>query len=172
MPPAKSARKDADDGKADTPTGNGKNGNATSAKMRRITSQQGGSQLREVTNASATSAPMAQTTEATAPSINWASLSRETLHTYARQHALQTPSSYTSSFHRTVLSSPIGIGKYSPTMRKNQRQTRENLTRTVRKHFNGMGVQENDVIVDFIYKIRSEDAAKARGPQKTSIVTE
>lgn len=42
----------------------------------------------------------------------------------------------------------------------------------VRKHFNGMGIQENDVIVDFIYKIRSEKVLKPDGPNKqpTSIL--
>ena len=36
----------------------------------------------------------------------------------------------------------------------------------VRKHFNGRGIQENDVVVDFLYKLRSEKAAKASGPNK------
>ena len=44
-----------------------KNGGHSSAKMRRITSQQGGSNLREVTNASA--AASTQPTEPTAPSV-------------------------------------------------------------------------------------------------------
>ena len=30
----------------------------------------------------------------------------------------------------------------------------------VRKHFNGMGIQENDVIVDFLYKIHRDKASK------------
>jgi hypothetical protein len=55
--------------------------------------------------------------------------------------------------------------------RKKQRQNKEQLTKAVRKHFNGLGVQENDVIVDFIYKIRSENATKERGPQKPTIIT-
>lgn len=68
-----------------------------------------------------------------------------------------------------MLSQPGGIGLYSPTMvckRKNRRQSKEQLALAVRKHFNGMGIQENDVIVDFIYKVRSEKAAKATGPNK------
>lgn len=31
---------------------------------------------------------------------------------------------------------------------------------TVRKHFNGVGIQENDVIVDFIHKVRSQAITK------------
>ena len=41
----------------------------SAAKMRRITSQQGGSNLREVTNASA-SGPATTAVEATAPSVS------------------------------------------------------------------------------------------------------
>lgn len=50
--------------------------------------------------------------------------------------------------------------------RSNRRQSKDQLALAVRKHFNGMGIQENDVIVDFIYKVRSEKAATARGPNK------
>ena len=47
-----------------------------------------------------------------------------------------------------------------------RRQTKDTLAKTVRKHFNGLGIQENDVIVDFIYKVRSEREAKAGGPTR------
>jgi histone deacetylase complex subunit SAP30 len=40
--------------------------------------------------------------------------------------------------------------------RQARRQSKDQLALAVRKHFNGMGVQENDVIVDFIYKIRHD----------------
>lgn len=41
----------------------------------------------------------------------------------------------------------------------------------VRKHFNGRGIQENDIIVDLLYKVRSEKAAKAAGPNKQIFIT-
>jgi histone deacetylase complex subunit SAP30 len=50
-----------------------------------------------------------------------------------------------------------------------RRQTKESLAMAVRKHFNGLGVQENDVIVDFIYKVRSDNAAKTIGPNNQAI---
>ncbi len=105
--------------------------------------------------------------------MQWGTFDRSMLHAYSREHSLSTPSSFTSTFHQTVLARPGGIGAYSPTMlrRKKQRQSKEQLTRAVRKHFNGLGIQENDVIVDFIYKIRTDNAAKARGPQKPSLIT-
>lgn len=45
--------------------------------------------------------------------------------------------------------------------KENRRQSKEQLAMTVRKHFNGLGVQENDVIVDFIHKVRSHSITKA-----------
>jgi histone deacetylase complex subunit SAP30 len=53
-----------------------------------------------------------------------------------------------------------GIGMYSPTMvrrQKKKRQAKEQLALAVRKHFNGLGVQENDVIVDLLYKIQCQN---------------
>ena len=66
MPPAKSSR-NHDDSKANMAGSKEKNSGHSSAKMRRITSQQGGSQLREVTNASATAS--SQPAEPAAPSV-------------------------------------------------------------------------------------------------------
>jgi hypothetical protein len=47
-------------------------------------------------------------------------------------------------------------------IRKQQarRQSKESLAKSVRKHFNSLGIQENDVIVDFIYKVRREKRAR------------
>jgi hypothetical protein len=56
--------------------------------------------------------------------------------------------------------------------RKKMRQNREQLAMAVRKHFNGLGIQENDVIVDLVYKVRSENASKLRGSANHSIITE
>lgn len=40
--------------------------------------------------------------------------------------------------------------------RQARRQSKDHLALAVRKHFNGVGIQENDVIVDFIYKVRND----------------
>lgn len=175
MPPSK-ANRNHDDGKPESGS-TGKNGGPGSAKMRRITSQQGGSNLREVQNASATSAARtaaAKDTADTTPSLNWSSFDRDTLHRYNREHGLNAPNSFVSTFHQTVLSQPSGIGLYSPTMlrKKKQRQSKEQLARTIRKHFNGQGVNENDVIPETIFKVRNDNAERARGPQKPNIVSD
>lgn len=54
-------------------------------------------------------------------------------------------------------------------VRKKQarRQSKEHLALAVRKHFNGVGIQENDVIVDFISKIRNSKSVKLIGPSKS-----
>ncbi|QPG94953.1 hypothetical protein C2857_007403 [Epichloe festucae Fl1] len=162
MAPAKSSRAVADDHKADAaanPKEKGNEGKPTSAKMRRGASQSSASQLREAAAVAPTSAPSRNITEPQAPSINWSLFERESLHSYCREHQLSAPTAFASKFHHTVLSRPGSIGQYSPTMiRKQQarRQSKDGLEKAVRKHFNGLGIQENDVIVDFIYKVRSQ----------------
>jgi histone deacetylase complex subunit SAP30 len=100
--------------------------------------------------------------------INWPAFDRSVLHAYSREHRLNTATSFTCSYHECLLTQPGGIGMYSPTMarkkRHARRQNKDNLAMAVRKHFNGVGIQENDVIVDFIYKIKVDNASKATGP--------
>ncbi|CAG7560211.1 uncharacterized protein B0J16DRAFT_170633 [Fusarium flagelliforme] len=157
MPPAKSSR-NHDDSKLDAPNSKEKGGNGhTSTKMRRNASQQNQSHLREVQNAAA-AAPQPPA-EAVPPSLHWASFDRDVLHAYRHEHRLNTPSSFSSPYCQWILSQPNSIGLHSPTMvrrRQARRQSKDQLALAVRKHFNGMGVQENDVIVDFIYKIRHD----------------
>lgn len=86
------------------------------------------------------------------------------LHAYRQEHHLNTPTSYGSSYRHMILSQPGSIGLYSPTMMRkkaDRRQSKEQLALAVRKHFNGVGVQENDVIVDFIHRVRSHSITKA-----------
>ncbi|CEJ85049.1 hypothetical protein VHEMI03656 [[Torrubiella] hemipterigena] len=152
MPPAKLSAKDdkADGSKAAT----------GSAKMRRNASQPGSAQGREPAPAP-TSAPSQPVPEAPAPALNWSTFERDVLHAYRREHKLNTPASFSSTFHNCVLSSPRGIGKYSPTMLRRgaaKRQVKDQLALATRKHFNAVGIQENDVIVDFICKLRNDKA--------------
>ncbi|ATY60216.1 hypothetical protein A9K55_005922 [Cordyceps militaris] len=101
--------------------------------------------------------------------IPWASLERDALHAYRREHELPSATSFISTFHEYILSERAGIGLYSPTMvrkRKARRQNKEHLALAVRKHFNGVGIQENDVIVDFICKIRHSKSVKVVGLSK------
>ncbi|KJZ77899.1 hypothetical protein HIM_02536 [Hirsutella minnesotensis 3608] len=167
MAPSKSSR-NADEHKVDGGAPKEKGTGHHAPKMRRGASQMSASQFRDVANAP-TSAPAQNAAESAAPTINWSSFDRDALHAYRREHQLNTPTSFSSTYHEWVLSQPHGIGLYSPTMvskRKSRRQGKDHLAMAVRKHFNGLGVQENDVIVDFIYKIRCEKAAKANGPNK------
>lgn len=39
-----------------------------------------------------------------------------------------------------------------------RRQSKDQLANAVRKHFNGLGVQENDIIVDFLHKCHTQQA--------------
>lgn len=38
--------------------------------------------------------------------------------------------------------------------KEERRQSKEQLANSVRKHFNSMGINESEVVVDFLYKVR------------------
>ncbi|KFA61907.1 hypothetical protein S40285_02820 [Stachybotrys chlorohalonatus IBT 40285] len=172
MPPPKSSR-NHDDAKADSAGTKEKSGSHhTSTKMRRVASQSTAAQIREAA-AVLTSTPHQPPPEPHAPSLSWPSFDREVLHAYRREHRLNTPTSFASSYHQCVLSQPSGIGLYSPTMARKKgarRQSKDRLAMAVRKHFNGIGAQENEVIVEFIYNIRSDNARKETGPNKEAVI--
>lgn len=177
MAPAKAARGGQDDSKTDTPNTKEKNGghsHQSNGKMRRVASNTG-SNLKEVTNVSATSAPAMATAAGSAtttgagaqganvPGLQWPAFDREVLHAYRRAYRLRTPTTFASEHHQWVLTQPGSLGLYSPTIARRKelrRQTTDQLSTTVRKHFNGQGAQENDIIVEFLHKI------KTRRPQR------
>ena len=91
------------------------------------------------------------------------------LHSYRRTYRLNTPTAFSSEYRQWVLSRPGSIGLHSPTMARRQefrRQSKDQLATTVRKHFNGLGVQENDVIVDFLHKVKSQGVVKPTKPKR------
>ncbi|KAK3306590.1 uncharacterized protein B0T15DRAFT_146050 [Chaetomium strumarium] len=206
MAPSKAARSGQDDPKADNASAKEKNGSSTGAqagtKMRRVASN-AGSNLREVTNASAVNATATADSTANAPEANtpgvsipqffpspirscvihlltlspfkqlqWPAFDRDVLHAYRRAYRLKTPTAFVSDHHEWVLTQPGSIGLYSPTIARRKefrRQTKDQLTNVVRKHFNGLGVQENDIIVDFLHKVRSQNISKARLRRSTDV---
>ena len=199
MPPAKS-RANHDDSKSEAPnpkdkSGHGSTGHQTNGKARRIASVTG-SQLREVTNVSPSTAappvaqdaaanpgvrlhprrpdgqPLHHETDMDRHQLQWTSFDRNVLHAYRRVYRLNTPAAFSNEYHRWVLSQPGSIGLQSPTMARRKelrRQSKEQLATSTRKHFNALGSQENDVIVDFLHKVRSQGITK---PERTFRRTE
>ncbi|KAI1393951.1 uncharacterized protein F4822DRAFT_386513 [Hypoxylon trugodes] len=170
MPPAKSkANQNHDDSKSETASvkdrnGHGPNHHQSNGKIRRVASSTG--TQRDVAtvngNSSTTSAPGNQAVHA--PGLQWPSFDRDILHDYRRKYLLPTPTAFANPYHHWVLSRP-GIGLRSPTMARKQeyrRQSKEDLTKAVRKHFNALGVQETEVIVDFVHKVRNPGVVKIR----------
>lgn len=170
MPPKGSraaAAGNHEDSKSETPTHKEKNGHSTGShqsgtKLRRVASS-AGSTLKDVTTAAALlSASQAQPPPAPEPfnpSLQWSTFDRDFLHKYRRAYSLTTPTSYSSDYHSWVLNQPGSVGLHSPTVKRRKewkRQSKGSLTNTVRKHFNSLGVQENDAIVDFLHKVRTE----------------
>ncbi|UNI21572.1 hypothetical protein JDV02_007550 [Purpureocillium takamizusanense] len=183
MAPPKGSRA-TDDHKAEGGTTKEKSAAPSSVKMRRGASQTNAATHGLIKGANAPTSAAAQHTAATAaaaaaaeaatPTLNWTTFDRAALNAYRREYRLSTPTSFSSTYHQLVLSRPGGIGLYSPTMaRRNgalRRQGKEQLAMAVRKHFNGVGVQENDVIVDFLHKIHSERVARTSGPTRTGAI--
>ncbi|KAH6659825.1 hypothetical protein BKA67DRAFT_29840 [Truncatella angustata] len=176
MPPAKLKTNHHDDSKSETPNSREKNSHVTKdnhhtnggTKMRRVASS-AGSNLREVTlvngHSAAAIAPPPVAPPAAPPGLDWSSFDREVLHDYRREHNLDTPTAFTHDYHKTVLSRPGGIGLYSPSMarrREYRRQGKNELTQVVRKHFNGLGVQENEVVVNFLHRVKTPGVYRPR----------
>ncbi|ETS82577.1 hypothetical protein PFICI_04453 [Pestalotiopsis fici W106-1] len=175
MPPAKS-RANQDDSKSDAPSTKEKNGTGSKdnhtnggTKLRRVASS-AGSNLKEVAtvnghSAVATTPAAAQPAPPPPPGLDWSSFDRELLHDYRREHHLDTPTAFALPYHQIVLSRPGSIGLYSPSMarkRQYKRQSRNELTQVVRKHFNGLGIQENEVVVNFLHKVKNPGVTRPR----------
>ncbi|KAK8051226.1 hypothetical protein PG993_002611 [Apiospora rasikravindrae] len=155
MPPAKSKTANHDDSKSETPSvkernGHGANkdhGHQTNGKLRRVASSTG-STLRDATKATTNGHPPVTAEPpaaqpAAAPALHWPAFDREVLHEYRHPESAFTP----------------------PTMaRKSEyrRQTKEDLAKVVRKHFNGQGIQENEIVVGFLHRVRNPAIARPK----------
>ncbi|KAI1828453.1 hypothetical protein F4861DRAFT_487580 [Xylaria intraflava] len=168
MPPAK-AKANQDDAKSDTASLKERNGQKEShksnGKLQRVASSTG-SQLKDATSArgstNTSTAPVSQ--PPAAPGLQWSTFDRDVLHDYRREHRLDTPTAFSSSYRYWVLSQSY-VGLQSPTMARRaqfRRQSKDDLAKAVRRHFNGAGIQENDVIVDFLHKVRNPGVVKPR----------
>jgi histone deacetylase complex subunit SAP30 len=94
--------------------------------------------------------------------VQWSSIDRDVLHKYRREYRLETPKAFCNSHHHYVFHQVVGVGRYSPTMRRRKteqrKQTKEQLALAVRKHFNSMGVVENDTIAELLFSVRHKGA--------------
>lgn len=90
--------------------------------------------------------------------MQWNTASRELVNTYRVSHNLSTPAAFKSPYTQALLSNP-GIGRQSPSMarRKDKRRvSKDQLALAVRKNFNAAAVSEIDVMVELLYKVRSQ----------------
>ncbi|TGO58013.1 hypothetical protein BOTNAR_0189g00150 [Botryotinia narcissicola] len=89
--------------------------------------------------------------------IQWSEFDASFLHRYRYEYGLNTPAAFNSAYNQTVLSQS-SIGRMSPSMvRKNKRQSKEQLANAVRKHFNSQSVNENECVAKTLYKVRYQD---------------
>ncbi|RWA14928.1 hypothetical protein EKO27_g205 [Xylaria grammica] len=169
MPSAKS-KANHDDAKSDTASLKERNGHGTkdthkpNGKLQRVVSS-AGFQLKEATSVKgSTTTTTAPVPQPITPGLQWSTFDRDILHDYRREYRLDTPTAFSSSYRYWVLSQSY-VGLQSPTMARRaqfRRQSKDDLTKAVRRHFNGVGIQENDVIVDFLHKVRNPGVVKPR----------
>lgn len=117
-----------------------------------------GSSLQNVAVANTISTSFSVGSTTAQDNMEWSKIDPSILHDYRYAYGLNTPSAFSHPHNELVLSA--GIGKMSPTMARRKdrrRQSKDQLTHAVRKHFNGLGIQENEVVVDFLYKVHHMD---------------
>ena len=94
--------------------------------------------------------------------MKWTSQEPDVLQGYRRAYRLDTPSTFKNPLSHIVLSQ--GVGRMSPTMlraKSKRRVHKDQLAMAVRKNFNALGVNESDVIVDWLYKTKNQGAHTA-----------
>lgn len=166
MPPPRS-KAQPDDSRSEASSTKEKVGSssliAINGKGRRVgNSAVAGSSLRDVVTAGPSdtvAGGSGSTTSESSNGIQWSTIDPSILHGYRYDYRLNTPAAFNKPYNQLVLSSSA-IGRMSPTMarRKEQRrQGKDQLANSVRKHFNSMGIAENEVVVDFLYKVRWQD---------------
>lgn len=151
-----------DDSKSEASSTKEKAGTSASSAVngkgrRAVGNLAGSSSLRDVTSAGA--GGLVTATAETAPGLQWSAFDPSILHGYRYDYGLNTPAAFNKTYNQLVLArSPIG--RMSPTMAQrkgSRRQSMDQLANAVRKHFNSMGIAENEVVVDFLYKVRWQD---------------
>ncbi|GAB7364802.1 hypothetical protein MBLNU230_g5598t1 [Neophaeotheca triangularis] len=135
------------------------NSAASSAAANASAPNNGGSNLKELALVATADGGVAG--GAMSAGMHWDTASPELLNNYRVAHSLQAPAAFTSPLNQARLTIP-GIGRQSPTMarRKDKRRiSKDQLALAVRKNFNSAAVNEIDVVVDLVYKVRNQDKA-------------
>src|ERR1700761_7718248 len=99
----------------------------------------------------------------------WNEAPLELLNAYRVAHNLPTPAAFTSPLNQALLTNP-GIGRRSPTMirkeKEKRRVSKEQLAMAVRKNFNAAAVNEIDVVVDLLYKVKNQGESAPYTPRE------
>ncbi|KAI9745353.1 MAG: hypothetical protein M1835_002619, partial [Candelina submexicana] len=120
----------------------------------------GGSSLKDVTTSNNTVSDPTNSGnngQDTGAGIQWLTFDTSVLHSYRYAYHLATPSAFSDRVNERILTAPTGIGSMSPTMARGKakrRISKDTLALAVRKNFNGLAVQEQEVVVDFLYKVK------------------
>lgn len=160
MPPAKTSRVPQEDPTSLKEKLHSLNATAANRRRNGTAAVTNGSNLKEVVSSTADTASTSsgQSEPGTTSGISWSSLDPAVLQSYRRAHRLDTPSAFKNPLSHVILGN--GIGRYSPTMsrpKSKRRVHKDQLALAVRKNFNAHGVNESEVIVDLLYKVKNQD---------------
>ena len=159
MPPAKASRVPQEDSASMKDKLHALNGTAARGRRNGNITLTNGSNLKEVVSSTAdTASTTGQNDTASTSGMSWSNQDPTLLQSYRRAYRLDAPSSFKNPLSHVILGN--GIGRYSPTMARpkaKRRVQKDQLALAVRKNFNALGVNEADVIVDLLYKVKNQD---------------
>lgn len=88
--------------------------------------------------------------------IDLLSLDEKALHNYNRKYRLKLP--YIQSINENILNSEIGKKTYSAKKKGlGHRVSKQEFVSHVQKHFNLTQPRENDIVSNFLYKVKNEE---------------
>jgi len=165
MPPARKNLHVQDDSSTSS-----KQATASGRAARHTGATHGGSTLKDTSNVDDATTQAGQSANT---GLSWANEDLTLLQDYRAAHKMDTPSAFKSFRNMCLLNS--ALGKQSPTMagrKKSQRKvTKDQLALAVRKNFNGAAVNEVNVAVDLLYKVKNQNKAfrMRANPVKTPV---
>ena len=90
--------------------------------------------------------------------IPWTSEDHDLLQAYRNVYRISSPAAFKLPLSHIVLGNSV-IGRQSPTMARTKSKRRvssDQLALAIRRNFNALAVNENDVVANLLYTVRSQ----------------
>lgn len=87
--------------------------------------------------------------------LDFMAFNEKTLDQYGKKYELDTP--LTETLNENILSSEIGKKTYSYNNKNGFKISKIEKANNLKKHFIGLPCRENEIITNFLYKVKNED---------------